>query len=213
MIVVQDVYTPGGDGLLLLVDLLRQARQRWVALHGQDLAGRLLLPLTGLGRQAIWQFELDSFGRYEALRGAFERDGEASHVVRRIDASCRDRLCTFHSVIGHADEDAEVRFDGVVVQARYVPRHGQRDRCLSLLREWQRDWAGEHEPAMKGRILGFTSTGITHDLIWQAEYPSAADYERAYKRWSASDAFEAWAREFRNSYATNTHAILRIDDA
>ncbi len=213
MIVVQDTYHPGDEGLFLLLDLLRQARKRWVARHGQDLGGRLLVPFTGLGRQVIWQFELDSFGLYEALRLAFEQDDEGAHLVRRIDASCRNRTCTFHTVVGHEDEDAEVRLDGVVVQARYVPRHGQRDRCLSLLREWQRDWASAHEPAMKGRILGFTSTGVTHDLIWQAEYPSAADYERAYKRWSSSEAFDAWAHDFRDSYASNTHAILRIEDA
>lgn len=211
MIVVQDTYVPGEEGLYPLLDLLRQVRRRWAARHGVELSGRLLSPFTGLPRQVIWQFELDAFGRYEALRLAFERDGD--DLLQQADAACRDRLCTFHSVIGDNDEDAEVRLDGVVVQARYVPRHGHRDRCLALLREWQRDWAGQHEPAMKGRVLGFTSTGVTHDLIWQAEYPSAADYERAYKRWSTSDAFDAWAREFRDSYATNTHAILRIEDA
>jgi hypothetical protein len=213
MIVVQDAYLPEDGGLHPLLDALRQVRRRWIERHGSDRAGRLLSPLTGLPRQVIWQFECDSFGRYEALRLDLERDEASAGPLRSADAASRDRLCTFHTVIGDHDDSAEVRREGVVVQARYVPRHGNRDRCLSLLREWQRDWAARHEAAMKGRVLGFTSTGVTHDLIWQAEYPSAAEYERAYGRWSASSAFDAWAREFRDSYATNTHAILTITDS
>lgn len=210
MIVVQDTFVPGGGGLLPVLDTLRGLRALWAGLHGEDTAGRLLTAYSGLPRQTIWQFECESFKHYEERRLAVERLAAAEALFATLDRLSAEVTNTFYSFVGDDDTGAEVRRDGVVVQARYIPRHGQRDRTLDLLRVWQRDWAAKLEPEMKGRVLGFTSTGVTHDILWQAEYPSAGAYEAAYARWKGSDAFDAWARDFRDSYVTNTHAVLRI---
>ena len=210
MIVVQETHIPGATGLLQVLETLGQLRKLWTGLHGSGSGGRLLAPYSGLPRQAIWQFQFESFGHYEKDRAALDRLPEARPLIAALDRQCSEAINNFYSVVGDDDTGAEVRSDGIVVQARYIPRHGQRARTLELLRTWQRDWAAMLEPEMKGRVLGFTSTGVTHDVLWQAEYPSAGAYETAYKRWSTSDAFEAWARDFRDSYVTNTHAMLRI---
>lgn len=210
MIVVQDTFVPGGCGLKPVLDALRGLRDLWAGLHGVAHAGRLLTPFSGLPGQAIWQFECESFGLYEKQRLALERMEAAQALLAGLDRLSATTVNNFYSFVGDDDTGAEVRKEGVVVQARYIPRHGQRDRTLDLLRVWQRDWAAKLEPEMKGRVLGFTSTGVTHDILWQAEYPSAGAYEAAYARWKGSDAFEAWARDFRDSYVTNTHAVLRI---
>ena len=210
MIVVQDTFVPNSAGLLPVLEALAGMRELWSRLHGNETAGQLLTSFSGLPRQAIWQFECASFGAYEERRAALESRTEAKPFLAALDCGCSEVMNNFYSFVGDDDEGAEVRRDGVVVQARYIPRHGQRDRTLDLLRTWQRDWAAKLEPAMKGRVLGFTSTGVTHDILWQAEYPSAGAYEAAYGRWKSSDAFEDWARDFRDSYVTNTHAVLRI---
>lgn len=209
MIVVQETLVPTGSATPL-IDLIAGLRAIWRELHPSHAGGRILVPFSGLPRQVIWQHECSSFGVYEGLRLALEAHAGARTLLDRVANSVTDADNRFYSVVGHDDAAAQVRGDGIVVQARYVPRHGHRQRALDLLREWQRDWASVYEPEMKGRVLGFTSTGVTHDILWQAEYPSAAAYEAAYSRWSASDAFDAWAREFRDAYTTNTHAILRI---
>ena len=210
MIVVQDTFVPGGGGLLPVLESLAQLRALWAGLHGEATAGRLLTAYSGLPRQTIWQFECERFGLYEERRHAVEQMEAAQALFASLDRHSAEVTNNFYSFAGDDDTGAEVRKHGVVVQARYIPRHGQRDRTLDLLRVWQRDWAAKLEPEMKGRVLGFTSTGVTHDILWQAEYPSAGAYEAAYARWKASDAFEAWARDFRDSYVTNTHAVLRI---
>ena len=210
MIVVQDTFVPGAGGLLPVLETLGELRSLWAKHHGAESAGRILTAYSGLPRQAIWQHECASFAVYEERRLALEGQAEAKPLFAALDRGCSVVMNNFYSFVGDDDTGAEVRREGVVVQARDIPRHGQRQRTLDLLRVWQRDWAAKLEPEMKGRVLGFTSTGVTHDILWQAEYPSAGAYETAYDRWKASDAFEDWARDFRDSYVTNTHAVLRI---
>jgi hypothetical protein len=165
MIVVQDTFVPGPGGLLPVLEMLAGLRKLWSTRHGAEEAGRILTSFSGLPRQAIWQFECASFGVYEEHRAAVEAQVEAKPLLAALDRGCVEVLSRFYSFAGDEDEGAEVRKDGVVVQARYIPRHGRRQRTFDLLRVWQRDWAAKLEPEMKGRVLGFTSTGVTHDIL------------------------------------------------
>ena len=88
-----------------------------------------------------------------------------------------------------------------------------RQELIGLLNEETRAnaaWTVFFHSAIAHSLGLHTSDHKCLDLIWQAEFASAGEYDRLYRQWSDSPAFAEWANDFRGAIVSNVHAILEI---